>query len=277
MKIGRRLLPDLAQIDLFAGKPALAAGKPAVTGEALMVRVDLIDEDPGNPRTEFLEADIHELAEDIRQQGLLQPIVVQAASAAGRYRIRFGAMRLRAAVMAGLTEVPVTVCTRELDAYAQVAENQKRRGLSALDLARFIRSRVSMGESNAQIVLADLPFVDVLFLVTMRRAGGRWRLSAATQLTWPQTWKLNTSTGLRRGNLAGDAPPGAGSSRTGHLAGLVAPPAAVWLASRRHFRTGGAKSRRSIVAVEERPHNHASSRCFSKQLDAPVPSWTACR
>jgi ParB-like chromosome segregation protein Spo0J len=53
--------------------------------------------------------------------------------------------------MAGLTEVPVTVCNRELDAYAQVAENQKRRGLSALDLARFIRSRVTMGESNAQI------------------------------------------------------------------------------------------------------------------------------
>jgi ParB family transcriptional regulator, chromosome partitioning protein len=144
MKLARRLLPDLAQLDLFGGKPT-------ATGEPLMVPVSLIDEDPGNPRTAFPEAQIDELAQDIGQHGLLQPIVVHTVNAAGRYRIRFGALRLRAAVRAGLTEVPVTIRNRELDAYAQVAENQKRQGLSVLDLARFIRSRADAGESNAQI------------------------------------------------------------------------------------------------------------------------------
>lgn len=144
MKIGRRLLPDISQFDLFAGKAV-------ATGEPLVVRVELIDEDPHNPRTEFPDADIDELADDIRQQGLLQPIVVQLAGVAGRYRIRFGAKRLRAAIRAGLAEVPVTLCARSLDAYAQVAENQKRRGLSPLDLARFIHGRVDVGESNAVI------------------------------------------------------------------------------------------------------------------------------
>jgi ParB family transcriptional regulator, chromosome partitioning protein len=47
--------------------------------------------------------------------------------------------------------VPVTICTREHDAYAQVAENQKRHGLSPLDLTRFIRGRVEAGESNAHV------------------------------------------------------------------------------------------------------------------------------
>ena len=73
------------------------------------------------------------------------------ADAAGRYRIHFGAKRLRAARRAGLDEVPVVVRDAPADAYAQVAENQKRHGLTPLDLARFIRAKVDAGESNATI------------------------------------------------------------------------------------------------------------------------------
>ena len=69
----------------------------------------------------------------------------------GRYRVRFGAKRLRAAKLAGLREVPIVVDIRAHDAYAQVAENQKRHGLSPLDLARFMRSRLDAGDSNAEI------------------------------------------------------------------------------------------------------------------------------
>ena len=54
-------------------------------------------EDPANPRTEFPEAELEELAEDIRQHGILQPIVVHAADEQGRHRIHFGAKRRRAA------------------------------------------------------------------------------------------------------------------------------------------------------------------------------------
>lgn len=123
----------------------------AVAQPPLFVPVDCLGEDTGNPRTEFSESEIDELAEDIRQHGILQPIVVHPADAAGRYRIHFGAKRLRAARRAGLREVPVVVRDAPADPYAQVAENQKRHGLTPLDLARFIQSRVDAGDSNAAI------------------------------------------------------------------------------------------------------------------------------
>lgn len=121
------------------------------TGEPLLVSVGLLDEDVGNPRTEFPEAELDELAEDIRQHGVLQPIVVHPADGAGRHRIHFGAKRLRAARRAGLQEVPVVIRATAADPYAQVAENQKRHRLSPLDVARFIKSRSESGDSNATI------------------------------------------------------------------------------------------------------------------------------
>jgi ParB family chromosome partitioning protein len=120
-------------------------------GHALLVSLDLIDEDPNNPRTDFPEAEIAALADDIRERGVLEPIVVHPADAAGRYRIHFGAMRCRASRRAGLDAVPVVFRDAHADPYAQVSENQKRRGLTPLDLARFIGSRVDAGESNATI------------------------------------------------------------------------------------------------------------------------------
>jgi len=108
-------------------------------------------EDASNPRTEFAAADIEELADDIRDRGILQPIVVHPADSAGRYRIHFGAMRLRAALKAELDVVPIVVRDAVADPYAAVAENQKRRGLSPLDLARFAKGRVTAGESHAAI------------------------------------------------------------------------------------------------------------------------------
>lgn len=134
-----------------ADQRGLFDSKPMPTGEPLRVPVDLLDEDPENPRTDCPQAELEELAQDIAERGILQPIVADPADAAGRYRVRFGAKRLRAARQAGLLEVPVTIATRAHDAYAQVAENLKRHGLTPLDLARFIRSRVDAGESNATI------------------------------------------------------------------------------------------------------------------------------
>jgi len=120
-------------------------------GEPLLVPLSALCEDPDNPRTEFPSAELQELAEDIRQHGILQPIVVQPVDADGRYRIHFGAKRYRAAGLAGLEKVPVTVRPTAADPYAQVAENQKRNGLTPLDLARFIRGRVALGDSNTTI------------------------------------------------------------------------------------------------------------------------------
>lgn len=120
-------------------------------GRPLLLAVSILYEDTHNPRTEFPEESIDELAEDIRQRGILQPLVVHPADANGRHQVHFGAKRLRAAIRAGLDEVPVVVRDFPADRYAQVAENQKRHGLTPLELARFIRAQVDAGDSNATI------------------------------------------------------------------------------------------------------------------------------
>src|SRR5438309_236863 len=122
-----------------------------IEGRPLLVPTDSLDEDSGNPRTEFPDEELAELAQDIALRGILQPIVVRRAGGDGRYRVLFGAKRLRAAKRAALELVPVVIGSEAHDVYAQVAENQKRHGLTPLDLARFMRSRVDAGESNAEI------------------------------------------------------------------------------------------------------------------------------
>ena len=129
-----------------------AAPEPGIPdGRAMLVAVTLLHEDANNPRTEFPEAALEELASDIQQRGILQPLVVHPANGEGRHLIHFGAKRLRAAIRAGLHEVPVVVRDLPVDRYAQVAENQKRHGLTPMEMARFIREQVDSGDSNATI------------------------------------------------------------------------------------------------------------------------------
>lgn len=120
-------------------------------GHPLALPLERLYEDPDNPRTEFPDAELDELAQSIRQHGILQAIVVHPADARGRYRIHFGAKRFRAAIRAGLQTVPVILRAAATDPYAQIAENLKRHSLSPLDLARFTRRQVDAGNSNATV------------------------------------------------------------------------------------------------------------------------------
>ena len=72
------------------------------------VAVDAVVPNPEQPRQEFDEAELDQLAESIRLHGLLQPIVVER-EAPGRYRLIADERRLRAARMAGLTGIPAVV------------------------------------------------------------------------------------------------------------------------------------------------------------------------
>lgn len=128
-----------------------AATLDVVAGQAPFVPIERLYEDTDNPRSEFPEAWLDELSEDIRQHGILQPIVVHPTDASGNHQIHFGAMRLRAAKRAGLLLIPIVVRTAAADPYAQVAENQKRCPLLPIELARFIRGRTEAGDSNATI------------------------------------------------------------------------------------------------------------------------------
>lgn len=123
----------------------------SIKGRPATVTIESIDEDPANPRADFSDAELDELAEDIRLRGILVPLVVHPANAEGRHLLHFGARRLRAAMRAGLREVPVVVRDAPADRYAQVAENLKRADLAPLDLARFIRQQIDAGDSQAEV------------------------------------------------------------------------------------------------------------------------------
>ena len=145
------------QLDLLdaPAAPEAAAVPSAARSSAArspsMLPTASLCEDPHNPRTEIPDVELDELTDDIRQHGILQPIVVHPADAEGLHQIHFGAKRWRAAQRIGLLEVPVVVRDSPTNPYAQVAENQKRHGLTPLDLARFIRGRIDAGDSNTTV------------------------------------------------------------------------------------------------------------------------------
>jgi len=121
-------------------------------GRPLKVALDLIDEDPDQPRREFPEQELQNLAASIRIDGILQPIVVRGASKAGRFIIVMGARRYRAAKIAGLVEAPIFVQeATEANPYAQMVENIQRDDLKASEIARFITAQLDAGEKQTEI------------------------------------------------------------------------------------------------------------------------------
>jgi ParB family transcriptional regulator, chromosome partitioning protein len=135
-------LRDLAALD---DAPTEGVGQP------MSVAVGLIDEDPGQPRTEFDPQSLHELASTIADRGVCQPVSVRAhPDSPGRFMLNFGARRLRAARLAGKNEIPAFVADLG-DGYAQVVENEQRDALKPMELALFVRRRIEAGESLAEI------------------------------------------------------------------------------------------------------------------------------
>ncbi len=135
----------------LADLAALDAPAPHTSGTPLMVDLDAIDEDPEQPRREFDEGSLQELAETIRARGVRQPVSVRpSTNPPGRWVLNFGARRLRAARLAGLQQIPVFV-DATADRYDQVIENEQREGLRPLELAMFVQKRLQIGESQAEI------------------------------------------------------------------------------------------------------------------------------
>jgi ParB family transcriptional regulator, chromosome partitioning protein len=135
-------LDDLAALDA----PTLSTN-----GQPLMLPVESIDEGPEQPRREFDANALHDLAETIRERGVRQPISVRPdLQQAGRWVLNFGARRLRASKLAGLTEIPAFIDTTA-DSYDQVIENEQREGLKPLELALFVQKRLAAGDNQAEI------------------------------------------------------------------------------------------------------------------------------
>ncbi len=101
------------------------------------INLDLIDTNPYQPRKEFNEDELVELAETIEQQGLIQPITVRKFN--GRYQIVSGERRTRAARLAGWTTIDAYVHELLSDkkmAEWSLIENIQRVDLNAIEIAK---------------------------------------------------------------------------------------------------------------------------------------------
>ena len=134
----------------FTARPS-APGAVQANGVPILLPVADIEEDPAQPRKEFDDDKLCELAETIRARGVLQAISVRVhPSRPQRWMLNFGARRLRASVLAGKTDIPAFIDDRP-DSYDQVIENEQRENLTPLDLALFVKQRLAQGESQAEI------------------------------------------------------------------------------------------------------------------------------
>lgn len=113
--------------------PIAADGRPGA--DVRNVSVFEIEKNPFQPRRDFDEEEISRLADSLQQHGLLQPLVVRRVGAG--YQLIAGERRLRAAIRAGWTEVPVRVIDAEDRRMAELAivENLQRKDLNALEKA----------------------------------------------------------------------------------------------------------------------------------------------
>lgn len=122
---------------LLPGAPAAAPSAPEKPREITTARVEELHPSAGQPRHVFDDEKLEELAQSIRELGVLEPVLVRKR-AQGGFHIIAGERRWRAAQRAGLFEVPIAV--RELnDAQAfeaALVENIQRQDLNPIETAR---------------------------------------------------------------------------------------------------------------------------------------------
>jgi ParB family chromosome partitioning protein len=108
----------------------------AMTEELRSLPTELIVPNPRQPRQDFAEQSLVELAESIRARGILQPVLVRPV-AGGTYELIAGERRWRAAGLAGLDEIPALVRAHDDSASLEVAliENMAREDLNPVEEA----------------------------------------------------------------------------------------------------------------------------------------------
>ncbi len=137
------------------------------SGNLLTVNINDIEPNKGQPRKDFDEEAINELAESIAEHGLIQPIIVKTLTN-GRYSIVAGERRWRACRVAGLYEVPIIIKDAEPQELMEIAliENLQREDLNAVEEALGYRTLIDtysltqeevakrMGKSRAAVTNA---------------------------------------------------------------------------------------------------------------------------
>jgi len=133
---GIRSLLQSIDADLKTGTGNL---KPAVVETAtgvMRIPVDTIDANPKQPRRDFDETALKELAESIKTHDIIQPITVTKMPS-GRYRLISGERRLRASKLAGLVDIPAYIRQTNDQQLLELAllENLQREDLNSMDVA----------------------------------------------------------------------------------------------------------------------------------------------
>ncbi len=112
---------------------------------------------PGQPRKDFTDARLRELADSIRQKGVLQPVLVEEGPD-GRYTIVAGERRYRAAKLAGLEKIPVIVGRFAEEEKLEIAliENVQREDLTPIEEAKAYRQLMDMTGAGQEQVAAKV-------------------------------------------------------------------------------------------------------------------------
>lgn len=130
-RLGRGLAALIGEMD----QPLPQDGSPRGVNPDRMIPIEHVSPNPRNPRRQFDESELQDLASSVRQHGIVQPVVVRLV--ADRYEIIAGERRWRAAQLAGLHEIPVIV--RDVDDRTAleiaIVENVQRSDLNPLEEA----------------------------------------------------------------------------------------------------------------------------------------------
>jgi ParB family chromosome partitioning protein len=107
-----------------------------VAGAIAEIDINLIETNPFQPRTEFDETALRELAQSIKEQGVIQPVTVRKLGY-NRYQLISGERRLRASKLAGLSKIPVFIRVANDEQMLELAliENIHRENLNAIEVA----------------------------------------------------------------------------------------------------------------------------------------------
>ena len=115
-----------------------------------MVAISAIRPNGFNPRKHFDEASLNELADSIRQQGMLQPVTVRPAADGNGYELVFGERRYRAATIVGMQEIPAIISDLSDEEAEEIAitENLQRKDVTPMEEANAYQRLMESGRHD---------------------------------------------------------------------------------------------------------------------------------
>ncbi|MBL6988973.1 MAG: ParB/RepB/Spo0J family partition protein [Bacteriovoracaceae bacterium] len=131
------LIKDVPQNVLVESKAKAPPKEPELTSNPFLIDIKSITANPQQPRKIFKEKELKELAESIKENGIIQPLIVAAKSKSGKFELVAGERRLRASVLAGLEKVPVVIkkVTDREKLVMAIIENIQRSDLNCVEEA----------------------------------------------------------------------------------------------------------------------------------------------